>query len=122
VIGTAVYRTRFLPLGANSIKAKYNGPDATGVFATATVTGTGKYPSTTTLASSGVQGGYVLTGTVVGGGPATPIPTGNLVFTDNQTSTTLGTVALDPTTLTLNFVQGTPETVGTYAYQPVVGI
>jgi len=121
VVGTAIYRTRFLPLGADSITAKYTGPDATSTSAATTVTVTGKYPSTTTLAAAGVQGSYVLTGTVLGGGPVPP--TGNLVFTDQQTSTTLGggSVALDPTTLTLNFAQGTPETVPLYAYQPVVG-
>jgi hypothetical protein len=119
VVGTAIYRTHFLPLGANSITAKFTGPNAASTSVATTVTATGAYPSSTLLSATGTQGSYVLTATVAGAGPATP--TGSVAFTDLQTSTQLGNVALDPTTLTQGFAQGVPQSVGPYLNQPVVG-
>ncbi len=55
----------------------------------------GTHSTTTTLTSTGVQGGYTLSATVIGNGG--PNPTGNVVFTDVTTGTTLGTVALGTT-------------------------
>ena len=118
VVGTAIYRTRFLPLGANIVTAKFIGPNASSTSATTTVTVTGTYPSTTGLTATGTQGNYVLTGTVSGGGTATP--TGSLSFNDLQTGTTLGTIALNPATLTQTFVQGSPLSIGAGS-QTVVG-
>ena len=108
-IGTAKLTTRALPLGANSITAKYVGADLPGTAAAISVTITGHYPTTSLLTSTGTQGNYVLTGTVLGAGPFTTKPTGNMVFTDNQTATTLGTVSLASTTAVQNFVTSATE-------------
>jgi hypothetical protein len=110
VVGTAIYRTRFLPVGANTLTAKYVGPDATGVAASTSITVTGTYPSTTTLASTGSQGEYNLTATVQGAGAVNP--TGNVVFTDQLTSTTLGTIALNTSKATQSFITGSTPPIG----------
>jgi hypothetical protein len=101
-IGNATLKTLYLPIGANGITAKYAGANAASTSAAASVTVTGSYTSTAILSSAGVQGSYTLTGMVEGAGLLTP--TGSLVFNDSQASTPLGTVALDPTTLTQTFV------------------
>jgi hypothetical protein len=112
VVGTATLRTRALPQGSNSITAKYAGADQPGTAAAIAVTITGSYPTSTLLASTGTQGNYVLTGTVTGLGPWTPNPTGNVIFTDNQTNTTLGTVALSTTTAAGGLVTAGQPAVG----------
>jgi hypothetical protein len=57
--------------------------------------------SSTTLTSTGTQGNYVFTSTVIGSGA--PNPTGSVVFTDSTTGTTLGTVALGTANTTGGF-------------------
>jgi hypothetical protein len=101
VIGTATLKTILVPLGSNSITAKYAGGDATSTSAPALVTVTGTYPSTTTFASSGSAGDYTFTGTVSGAGPLTP--TGSVTFTDGTTDLVPGTAAINPTTLAQTF-------------------
>jgi hypothetical protein len=108
VVGTATLKTLALPIGANSLTAKYSGANAASASAAATVTVTGKYPDTATLADSGIQGSYALVGTVFSGGPLSPVATGSIAFKDNSTNQTLGTVALDATTLTQGFVNRAP--------------
>lgn len=43
---------------------------------------------------------------------AAALPTGKVTFTENQTSTTLGTVALDPTTVAQSFVTASTQATG----------
>jgi hypothetical protein len=107
-VGTAMWKTAFLPLGANSITAKYTGLKTTCCSAPATVTSapatvdvTGSYASNATLASRGQQGSYSLTAIVSGMGPATP--TGSVLFKDIQTGTQLGTAELNSGTVKRSF-------------------
>ena len=101
-VGTATLHTLLVPLGSNSITAKYVGGDVTSTSAAKTVTITGKYPSTLTFASSPSAGDYTFTGTLLGTGPMAP--TGSVSFTDGTTDAVIGTVSITPATATQNFV------------------
>jgi hypothetical protein len=101
-IGTATLKTILVPLGANSLTAKYVGGDAPSTSSAVIATVTGTYPTASTFASSGSAGDYTFTGSVAGAGPVSP--TGNVVFTDNTTSVAVGTAALDPSTWAQTFV------------------
>ena len=101
-VGTATLKTILVPLGANSITAKYVGGDVTSTSAATMATVTGQYPSTLSFASAGTAGDYTFTGTLLGAGPV--VPTGNVAFNDGTTGFDLGTVALNPATLAQAFV------------------
>ena len=101
-IGTATLKTIALPPGADSITVKYAGADASSTLTATAVTITGTYPSTTTFASSGSAGDYTFVGTVSGAGPV--LPTGNVTFNDQTTGLTLGTAAINATTVSQTFI------------------
>ncbi|MGO8731190.1 MAG: beta strand repeat-containing protein [Terriglobia bacterium] len=101
-IGMATLKTILVPLGANSLTAKYVGADVASTSPAVVAAVTGTYPTTTTFASSGIAGDYTFTGTVAGAGPISP--TGNVVFTDNTSALVVGTAALDPATWAQAFV------------------
>jgi hypothetical protein len=101
-LGTVTLKTILVPLGANSITAKYTIGTASSLSQAVTATVTGQYPSTTTLSSSGSAGSYTLTGTVAGGGPVAP--TGNVLFTDTTTGLAPGTAPLSAASLAQTFV------------------
>jgi MBG domain (YGX type)/Chitobiase/beta-hexosaminidase C-terminal domain/FG-GAP-like repeat/Abnormal spindle-like microcephaly-assoc'd, ASPM-SPD-2-Hydin/NHL repeat len=109
VVGTATLKTILVPLGSNSITAKYAGADATSTSSPVAVTVTGKYPTTTTFTSSGSAGNYTFTGIVLGMGPVNP--TGSILFTDNTTGLQPGTATINSATLTETLVGAPPVTV-----------
>jgi hypothetical protein len=90
-----------------------------------TVTVTGAYSSSTTIASSGSAGNYTLTGMVAGLGSPTLAPTGSVTFTDatNTANPTLGTAPLGTPTLAYTAVQpsGSPVAAGAGAYGVATG-
>src|SRR3984885_5033927 len=101
--GTAILEVEVGGVGVHQFVANYGG---TSVFATSSsspqsVTFAGPYLTSTALASSGTAGNYTLTGTVSAFGPVTP--TGNVTFTDTTSSVTLGTAALNSSTLQTGF-------------------
>jgi hypothetical protein len=113
---TATYK--FVPgIGSHSYKAVFLGTTTyAGSSSSATALAvTGKYATTTALASSGVQGSYALTATVNGFGQGSP--SGNVVFKDTSTNGTLGTVAV--TGVVRSFVSGSPIPVGSSPNQVV---
>jgi hypothetical protein len=114
-IGTATLKTILVPLGANSLTAKYVGADASSTSQAVLATVTGTYPSSTALTYSGSPGDYTLTGTVAGAGPVSP--TGNVAFTDNTTNSVVGQAALNSTTWAQTFVYA--PTIGGFS-NPVV--
>jgi len=107
VVGTATLKTILIPLGANSISAKYVGADVTSSATAVSVTVTGKYPTTTTFNSAGNPGDYIFTGTVQGAGPV--LPTGSILFTDTTTGLEPGTATINSSTLAQAFVS-VPDT------------
>jgi hypothetical protein len=113
VIGTATLKTILIPLGANSITAKYVGADVTSTSAAVVATVTGTYPTTTTFASAGNPGDYTFTGTVQGFGPV--VPTGSILFTDTTTGLEPGTATVVPGTLSTGFTTGPLDTAITVA-------
>ena len=101
--GTAVLEVEVGGVGVHQFVANYGG---TAVFATSSstaqsVTFAGPYLTSTALTSSGAPGNYTLTGTVSAFGPVTP--TGNVTFTDTTSNFTLGTAALNSSTLQTGF-------------------
>jgi hypothetical protein len=101
-IGTATLKTILVPLGANSLTAKYVGADASSSSAAVVATVTGTYSSSTSISDGGTPGDYTLTGTVVGAGPVSP--TGDVTFTDTTTESSVGQATLNPATWTQTFV------------------
>jgi hypothetical protein len=121
-IGTATLKTILIPLGANSITAKYIGADAPSTSAATVATVTGTYPTTTTFAAGGTTVNAqqetvysYLTATVNGFGPVAP--TGNLTITDGTTGLVPGTTALSANTLAQTFVAEPEITNLTYPYK-----
>jgi hypothetical protein len=102
IIGTATLRIILVPLGANSLTAKYAGADASSTSSAVVATVTGTYPSSTSITDSGSPGDYTLTGTVAGAGPVSP--TGDVTFTDTTTNSAVGQAALNPATWAQTFV------------------
>ena len=101
--GMAVFEVEVGGVGVHQFVASYGG---TAVFATSSsspqsVTFAGPYLTSTALASSGTAGNYTLTGTVSAFGPVTP--TGSVTFTDTTSNLTLGTTALNASTLQNGF-------------------
>ena len=112
-IGTATLKTILIPLGANSISAKYVGADVSSSATAVSVTVTGKYPTTTTFSSTGSAGDYTFVGTVQGAGPVTP--TGSILFTDTTTGLEPGTATINAGTLSQGFEVGPLDTAITAA-------
>ena len=101
--GTAVLEVEVGGVGVHQFVASYGG---TAVFATSSsspqsVTFAAPYLSATALASSGASPNATLTGTVSAFGPVTP--TGSVTFTDTTSNLTLGTAALNASTLQNGF-------------------
>jgi hypothetical protein len=117
--GSASIKVHPVP-GSYSYKAQFVG---TNTFAASTSAGspltvTGKYPSITTIASSGTAGNYSLTATVTGLGKATAGPTGTINFVDSTAgNAVLATASLgSSSTLPLGYVAspvtgGEPSTI-----------
>jgi serine/threonine protein kinase len=107
-IGTATLKTILVPLGANSLTAKYLGADASSTSAAVVATVTGTYSSSTSISDGGTPGGYTLTGTVAGAGPVSP--TGDVAFTDTTTKASVGHAALNPATWSQTYVSASTIT------------
>jgi hypothetical protein len=107
--GLAILKTEVGGVGGHSIVAIYNAPKtySRSTSTPVALTFQSPYSSATALSITGSGGAYTLTGTLSAFGPKQP--TGSLTFTDTTppNSTTIGTVALDPTTATQGF---TPPT------------
>ena len=97
---------RFVPgIGAHIYRAVFPGKGGylTSASAVQPLTVTGLYPTATTIAATGTQGNYTLTGTVVGTSNANLAPTGLLSFLDaSNSNASLGTAALGTVTVGLN--------------------
>jgi hypothetical protein len=93
--GTAIFK--FMPgIGTHTYKAVFAGTTsaAAATSATATLTVTGSYPTTTTIAQSGSVGNYTLNATVLGtGGGASLPPTGTVSFLNTTNGSSLVGVA-----------------------------
>ncbi len=101
--GTAILATEVGGVGSHQFVATYNG---TATFATSTsssqaVNFLAPYLSATALTSAGSAPSYTFTATVSAFGPVTP--TGNVTFTDTTSNFTLGTAALNASTLQNGF-------------------
>jgi hypothetical protein len=94
-------------VGTYSIVAAFAGTSTEGASSSAaqtlTINGAGNYPSSTSIAATGVPGDYTLTGTVTGFGIVAP--SGTVNFLNTTASTTIGSATLDPATLDSGFVQ-----------------
>jgi hypothetical protein len=119
--GTATYR--FRPgIGSHSYQAVFVGTSsyARSTSTAVSLTVTGKYPTRTTIASSGSPGDYTLTATVVSAGK-TSAPTGEVSFLDTTNANALlGMAALGAATLSENLVP-IPGYSVSFPYQIVVG-
>ncbi len=92
VQGNAVLLQQLGGLGTHSIVATFNAPKAYKSSSSSPAVGvtlTGSYPTTSSIASSGVAGNYSLTATVVGTGSSIQTPTGNVWFVDTTNSSLL---------------------------------
>jgi sugar lactone lactonase YvrE len=114
--GTAVFR--FRPgIGSHSYKAVFVGTktNAASSSSASALTVTGKYPTTTTIAASGIPNNYMLTASVVGvvNNPVVESPTGTVSFLDtNNGNAVLGTASLETSTSWLTFFNSSnPATV-----------
>ena len=117
--GSASIKVHPVP-GSFSYKAQFVGTStfAASTSAASPLTVTGKYPSITTIASSGTAGNYSLTATVTGLGKAPASPTGTINFVDSTVgNTVLATASLgSSSTLPLGYVaspvtSGEPSTI-----------
>lgn len=120
--GTA--KLKFIPgIGVHTYKAIFSATStAAGSTSTAqTLTVTGLYPTTTSIAATGNPSGYGLTATVVGFANNPPLLTGTVSFQDTSNGNfVLGTALLGPPTFAEGFVQapGSPIPSGN---QPAAG-
>jgi hypothetical protein len=101
--GTALLETEVGGVGNHTFEATYNGDNSFAASSSFTqaVTFAGPYRTATVLSSTGT-GPYTLTGTVSAFGPSAP--TGNVTFTDSTTTATLGTAALNASSLQNGFI------------------
>jgi hypothetical protein len=111
--GTATFK--FIPgIGTHLYKAVFLGTNTepTNSSDVSSLTVTGTYPTTTTIASSGSTGNYTLTATVTGTGAIPTVPTGSISFQDTtNANAVLGTTSLIPGASTFGFVNSsTPAT------------
>jgi len=122
-LGTATLK--FVPgIGTHSYKAVYVGTNATvsSASASASLTVTGLYPTTTALTSSGTPGNYTLTATVTGTGAVPALPTGSISFQDTtNANAVLGTASLIPGTSTFGFVNSSTIATGSTPHAVVAG-
>ena len=101
--GTAVLVTEVGGVGTHQFVATYNGTAtlATSASTPQGVTFVGPYLSATALADTGSAPNYTFTATVSAFGPVSP--TGNVTFTNTTSNVTLGTAALNSSTLVSGF-------------------
>ena len=104
--GTALLETEVGGVGNHTFLATFNGYTT---YASSTsypqpISFVGPYLSATALSYTGT-GPYTMTGTVSAFGPSSP--TGNVTFTDTTTNATLGTAALNSSTLKSGFAPTT---------------
>ena len=114
--GTAVLEFR-PAIGSHSYKAVFVGTvsAAGSSSSTSALTVTGKYPTETTIAQSGIPGNYTLTATVAGSGPASP--TGEVSFLDTSNGNfVLGMAALVAGMPVLNWMNSQTPATGGYPY------
>lgn len=121
--GTATIK--FVPaIGSHSYKAVFT-PTKTNngsTSSTQTLTVTGKFPTTTSIASSGSAGNYTLTGTVVGHGYGSVVPTGSVSFLDTSNGNfVLGSAALGTVTTTQTFATHVDYATASHQYGIVTG-
>ncbi len=112
--GTAILKTEVGGVGTHQFVANFNGivPFSASSSTTQAVVFAPTYSSSTLFSSSGGAGNYSLTATVSAFGPIAP--TGNVTFTDTTSNVTLGTAALDPSTLLTGFAP--------YQAYPITGL
>ena len=113
---------KFIPgIGSHSYKAVFVGTpngasaDAISTSGTASLTVTGLYPTTTTIAQSGSSGSYLLTATVTGlvNASALPSPAGSVSFLDTSNgNSVLGTADLGTGIAGLSFLNSSSPAVG----------
>jgi hypothetical protein len=101
--GTATLSTP-MPPGEFTLTARFNGSNAGAPSTSSPVTLGHLGMDSTALASSGLPGQSILTATVTG--DQTVPPTGNVIFTDQTTGATLGSVPLVPGPVTSNLPYG----------------
>lgn len=123
---TGIATLRLVPgIGTHSYKAVFEPHINTGSMSAAqSLTVTGSFPTTTTIAATGVAGNYTLTANVAGLGSNTLSPTGTVSFLDTTTGNSpLGTGTLGAAMLAQTFVQakGSPITVGPGSATVVAG-
>lgn len=111
-------------IGTHSYKAVFSATKTnTGsTSSTQTLTVTGKYTTTTSISSSGTAGNYTLTGTVVGNGYGSVVPTGSVSFLDtNNGNYVLGSAALGTVTTTQTFASHVDYATGSKQYGIATG-
>lgn len=101
--GTAILKTEVGGVGTHQFVANFNGivPFSASSSTTQSIVFSPTYLTATVLSSTGTAGNYTLTGTVSAFGPVAP--TGNVTFKDTTSNYTLGTAALNPSTLLTGF-------------------
>ena len=101
--GLAVLETEVGGVGVHQFVANYLGivPFSASSSSAQSVTFVPPYLSATALASAGTNPNLTFTATVSAFGPA--VPTGNVTFTDTTSNVTLGTAALNASTLQTGF-------------------
>ncbi len=122
LLGTAELTTagtatlKFIPgIGSHSYKAVFAGTNGVaGSTSTAQpLTVTGLYPTATTIQTTGSQGDYTLTGTVVGTGSAQLSPSGTLSFLDTSNGDAIvATATLGGSTPGLSFLNSSSPATG----------
>jgi sugar lactone lactonase YvrE len=101
--GLAILEIQVGGVGVHQLVASYGGivPFSPSSSSPQSVTFSGPYLSATALASSGANPTLTFTGTVSAFGPA--VPTGNVTFTDTTSNATIGTAALNASSLQTGF-------------------
>lgn len=102
-IGSHDYLATFRGLGSNAAGSQSNHQ---------TLTVTGLYSTTTTVAATGNPNGYGLTATVVGFASQPPVLAGNVTFTDTTKNNVLGVVPLGPPVFAQSYVATPPVPTG----------
>ncbi len=110
-------------IGVHTYKAIFNGTatNAASTSATQTLTVSGQYPTSTSIAVSGNLDGYGLTATVVGVAGHPPLLSGTVSFEDTTNNNfVLGTATLGPPAFAQSFIPapGSPDQTGN---QPAAG-
>ena len=123
---TGTASIRFVPaIGSHNYYAIYQGTSAflaSNSLPAQSLTVTGTFPTTTTLAHSGSAGNYTLTATVVGTGSAAVAPTGSVSFVDTTNSNfVVASASLGSATFAQTFAAQVAYTTGTAPSAIAVG-